>query len=103
MGRGNSKGLTRDKYTRLAIDEMEGKPFTVTDLLMQMKTWNKRNLPTTREIGMVLAKMLRIGELKSLGEEAPLVFREMTEVAGLYQGQGRKTTLYVDIRGVVDE
>ena len=84
MARGNSKGIRRDAFTKAAIEAMEGEPFTASDLIEKIKETGKRNTPSVREVGMVLAKMKRLETIRYIGE-----------AAGLTQTGVRKTALYI--------
>lgn len=93
MAKGGSKGLLRDKRVRAAIADMNGEPFTASDLLDTMPY--SRNMPTVREVGAVIGKMKRAGEVKYLGEAGTMQSRKMLEAAGLTQQGVRKTGLYI--------
>ncbi len=93
MARGNSKGVLRDRLVKQAVKDMDGAPFTAGDLLDKMSY--SRNMPSVREVGMVLSKMKRKGEVIYLGEAGARIGREMLEAAGLTQHGVRKTGLYI--------
>ena len=93
MAKGNSKGLLRDRRIYAAIADMNGEPFTASDLLDIMPY--SRNMPTVREVGAVIGKMKRAGEVKYLGEAGTMQSRKMLEAAGLTQQGVRKTGLYI--------
>tara|TARA_R110001606_G_scaffold125710_5_gene259421 strand:+ start:25095 stop:25418 length:324 start_codon:yes stop_codon:yes gene_type:complete len=95
-GKGGSKGVVRDKLIQRFLDEHEG-PFTVSDTVTHMKGWGLRNIPTVREIGMMLRGLTRKGVVANLGQETTLSARMMAEKAGLTQSQLRKTTLYIKV------
>jgi|TARA_R110001583_G_scaffold32058_6_gene109580 hypothetical protein len=95
MARGNSKGIRRDAFTKAAIEAMEGEPFTASDLIEKIKETGKRNTPSVREVGMVLAKMKRLETIRYLGEVGANQNRRMLEAAGLTQTGVRKTALYI--------
>lgn len=94
MARGNSKGIRRNKLVDEAISKMKGEPFTASDLLMK---FTGSRTPSVREVGARLGALERSGVLRSLGQEATLLHRQMAEEAGLTQMGLRKTTLYQQV------
>tara|TARA_R110002096_G_scaffold11082_4_gene41411 strand:+ start:428 stop:781 length:354 start_codon:yes stop_codon:yes gene_type:complete len=102
MARGNSKGIRRDKMVDDAIASLKDEPFTASDLLVIIQKTSKR-APSVREIGMVLSKKKRLGEIWYIGEVGTRQNREMLEAAGLTQHGVRKTGLYVGTPPPADE
>jgi hypothetical protein len=89
------RGSLSERQTRKAIEGMGHEPFTVADLVEEMKKWTNRP-QTTDRIAAVLRKMIRLGEVVTGGYGVSNHHRQMAEAAGLTQGLGAsKAQVYV--------